>query len=101
MRIENHPILEFGRGEKVVFYFEGAAVEGYTGEPIAAALHAAGIKVLRYSPRLQRPRGLFCAVGNCASCLVKVDGRPNVRACVEPVRAGMRVERQAGHGDLR
>jgi predicted molibdopterin-dependent oxidoreductase YjgC len=101
MRILNHPILTFKRGEKVRFFFEGKALEGYTGETIAAALHAAGIKILRFSHRLHRPRGFFCAIGNCSSCLMKVDGRPNVRVCIEPVRAGVSVERQEGHGDLR
>lgn len=101
MRITEHPILTFERGEKVEFFFEGQPVEGYAGEPVAAALHAAGVKVLRYSPKLHRPRGFFCAIGNCSSCLMQVDGRPNVRVCIEPVRPGMRVERQQGHGELR
>ena len=32
--------------------------------------------------------------GSCANCLMQIDGIPNVRACIEPVRDGMRVERQ-------
>ncbi|MCL6451088.1 MAG: (2Fe-2S)-binding protein [Acetobacteraceae bacterium] len=100
MRIEQHPILEFERGRRVRFEFEGRELEGYEGEPIAAALHAAGVKVLHYSARLGRPRGFFCAVGNCSSCLMVVDGVPNVRVCVERLRPGMRVERQRGKGAL-
>jgi predicted molibdopterin-dependent oxidoreductase YjgC len=75
-------------------------VQGFEGEPIAAALHAAGIKKLRHSPHLHRPRGLFCAIGNCSSCLMSVDDVPNVRVCVEPLKAGMRVETQEGRGRL-
>jgi len=101
MRIAEHPILEFRPGKLVRFTFEGEEIEGYEGEPIAAALHAAGIRVLRRSPRLHRPRGLFCAIGNCSSCLMVVDGVPNVRVCTEKLRAGMRVERQEGHGELK
>lgn len=100
MRIGEHPILTFPPRRKVTFYFEGRLLEGYEGEPIAAALHAAGIRVLRESPVLGRPRGFFCAVGNCSSCLMVVDGEPNVRVCVEKLREGMRVERQVGKGDL-
>lgn len=100
MRIKDHPILDFPEGKKVTFYFEGQPLEGYEGEPIAAALHDAGIRVLRESPVLHRPRGFFCAIGNCSSCLMVVDGVPNVRVCVEKLRAGMRVERQKGKGDL-
>ena len=32
--------------------------------------------------------------GSCANCLMQIDGIPNVRACIEPVRDGMRVDRQ-------
>lgn len=99
-RIDRHPILEFERGRRVEFYFEGEKLQGFEGEPVAAALHAAGVKVLRYSIKKERPRGLFCAIGNCSSCLMRVDGRPNVRTCMEPLREGMRVERQKGKGEL-
>ena len=100
MRITEHPILTFPERRKVTFFFEGRPLEGLEGEPIAAALHAAGVRVLRESPRLGRPRGLFCAVGNCSSCLMVVDGVPNVRVCVERLREGLRVERQTGRGRL-
>jgi len=101
MRIVEHPILKFQRGEKVTFFFDGQPVNGYTGETIAAALHAAGIRVLGHSPELHRPRGLFCAIGNCSSCLMVVNGEPNVRVCVEKVQPGMQVETQKGKGCLR
>ncbi|MDY0383067.1 MAG: 2Fe-2S iron-sulfur cluster-binding protein, partial [Atribacterota bacterium] len=57
MRIKEHPILNFQPGKKVAFTFEGKRLEGYDNEPIAAALVAAGIKVLSYSLKLKRPRG--------------------------------------------
>lgn len=95
-RIQQHPILEFQKGRKVHFTFEGRILEGYEGEPIAAALHAAGVRVLHTSAKRNRPRGFFCAIGNCSSCLMRVDGVPNVRVCIEPLREGMRIERQQG-----
>lgn len=98
MRLSEHPILEFDRGEKVTFYYNGQEIEGYTEETIAAALHAAGIRELGHSPELHRPRGLFCAIGNCSSCFMTVDGQPNVRVCVTKVKAGMHVEEQEGKG---
>jgi len=101
MRISEHPILDFERGEKVSFFFDGQPVEGYTGETIAAALHAAGVRILGHSQRLHRPRGLFCAIGNCSSCLMVVNDEPNVRVCVEKVAPGMRVETQQGKGVLK
>ena len=101
MRIEQHPILKFERGEKVVFFFNGQEMEGYENETIAAALHASGVKELAKSPELHRPRGLFCAIGNCSSCLMIVDGQPNIRVCVEKIRPGIQVESQLGKGDLK
>ena len=92
--IGEHPILTFERGKKVTFFFEEREIEGYEGLPIAAALHAAGIRVLSISERYNRPRGFFCAVGKCSSCLMEVDGRPNVMVCMEPLRQGMRVRKQ-------
>lgn len=101
MRIESHPILTFKKGRKVKFTYNGKEMEGYEGEPIAAALHAQGVKVLGYSPNRHRPRGFYCAIGNCSSCLMVVNGKPNVRTCVEKLTEGMVVETQRGKGDLK
>ncbi len=100
MRIEDHPILTFQRGKRVRFTFDEKELEGFEGEPIAAALHDAGIRVLRESLKLHRPRGFYCAIGQCSSCLMTVDGKPNVRVCVEELKEGMKVETQKGKGDL-
>jgi hypothetical protein len=99
-RITAHPVLGFERRVPLVFYFEGQAMTGWQGETIAAALVANGVDVFRHTERLNRPRGFFCAVGKCSSCLMVVDGRPNTMVCMEPLRAGVRVERQRGRGRL-
>ena len=98
MRIEKHPILEFDRKEKVKFTFNGQEIEGYKGESIQAALHAAGVKVLGKSLELHRPRGFYCAIGNCSSCQMVVNGVPNVKTCVTELEEGMIVETQEGKG---
>jgi sarcosine oxidase subunit alpha len=99
-RITEHPILNFKKGKKISFTYNGRGVQAYKGETIAAALHAAGIRKLRESPEGGRPRGLFCAIGNCSSCLMEVDGIPNVKTCVTKVEEGMVVREQKGKGDL-
>ena len=96
--IEEHPILDFPRGEKVSFFFDGREMEGYEGEPIAMALHANGIRVYRETAEMHRPRGFFCAIGKCSSCFMVVDGVPNVRTCITPLKPGMKVETQHGKG---
>ncbi|SCZ80260.1 (2Fe-2S)-binding protein [Acidaminobacter hydrogenoformans] len=95
MRIENHPVLDFDRSKTVSFTFEGKQLQGYDGETIASALHANGVKVLRHD---HRPRGFYCAIGNCSSCLMEVNGEPNVRVCIEPLVEGMVVNMQQGKG---
>lgn len=101
MRIDDHPIISFQRERKVRFLFDGKEYEGYEGETIAAALHAAGVKVLGHSHRHDRPRGFYCAIGNCSSCLMTVNGEPNVRVCTEKLVDGMVVMTQKGKGDLK
>src|SRR5512136_1801084 len=100
-RIAEHPILSFTRPAEVEFFFEGQRLMGYQDEPIAAALAANGVRIYRYTEKMHRARGFFCAVGKCSSCLMEVDGRPNVMVCVEPLKAGMRVRRQEGRGRIR
>mgnify|MGYP000850255700 CR=1 FL=1 len=101
MRIEQHPIISFKRGKKVKFIFDGKEYEGYENETIAAALHAAGVYVLGYSHKNHRPRGFYCGIGNCSSCLMTVNGEPNVRVCMEKLREGTVVETQKGKGELK
>ena len=97
MRIEKHPVIQYKPGKEVTFTFEGTEMRGYEGEPIAAALHANGVKVLR---REKRARGFFCAIGNCSSCMMEVDGKSNVRTCITLLKEGMVVNRQEGQGKL-
>ena len=99
MRITNHPILEFSQGKPVSFIFNGTAILAYDNETIAVALHGAGIRTLSHSEK-HRPRGLYCAIGNCSSCMMVVNGEANVKTCITLVREGMVVETQTGKGAL-
>jgi len=99
MRIANHPILgKTNKGRLVTFDFDGKVIEGYDGEPIAAALRAAGVLVHRHTKK-GSPRGIFCAIGRCTDCVMVVDGKPNVRTCVTPLVEGMKVQTQYGVSD--
>lgn len=100
MRINEHPILEFKRGKLIHFIFNNQIIEAYEGETIAAALHANGVRVLSLSSHLQRPRGFFCAIGKCSSCLMEVDGIPNVKTCLVLAKEGMVVQNQSGKGKI-
>lgn len=99
MRIQDHPILgSFEKGRQVQFTFDGRTMEGFEGEPIAIALRANGILIHRYTVKRKDPRGMFCAIGRCTDCIMVVDGVPNVRTCVEPLKEGMVVQTQIGNG---
>ncbi len=96
-RIQTHPILgESPEGKKVTFTYNGQTLEGIEGEPIAAALRVAGVMVHRYTKKKHEPRGVFCAIGRCTDCVMVVDGKPNIRTCITPLKEGMRVETQYG-----
>lgn len=92
-----HPILgEIHKGRLVTFTYNGDSVQGYEGEPIAVALKAAGVSVHRYTKKQHEPRGIFCAIGRCTDCVMVVNGQPNIRTCVTPLREGMEVRTQYG-----
>ncbi len=91
--LDDHP---FDRGRKVRFQFEKQEISGYDREPLAAALIASGVRVFGRSIKYHRPRGPHCMRAHCSSCLMQVDGMPNVRSCQTMCREGMSVERQGG-----
>lgn len=100
-RIENHPIIEVPIRKKIKFFYNNKLYYGFEGDTVASALHAAGITQLSKSIKHHRPRGFFCAIGNCSSCFMRVDGKPNVKTCVEPLREDMKVESQEGRGSIK
>lgn len=79
--------------------FDGETMPAYEGESVAAALTAAGRLTLRRT-RDNQPRGVFCGIGVCHDCLVTVDGRSNVRACMAVVRSGMDIRSERHHSYL-
>lgn len=97
LRINTHPALGPTVGKRVKFTFDGKTFEGIEGEPIAFALHAAGVRSLGPGDRPGERRGVFCGIGHCYNCRVTVDGVANVRSCITPLRSGMKVTSQNGH----
>ena len=101
MRIDQHPILTFDRQEAFTITCDGTPVKAYSGETVAAALHAGGIRALSRSLRYHRARGFFCAIGKCSSCMMEVNGVPNVKTCMVLAEPGMTVKTQTGRGILK
>lgn len=100
MRIKNHPILgDADTSRQVTIFVDGKAYPALEGEMVAAALIAAGFMNFRYTARFHRPRSIFCGIGRCTDCMMTIDGVPNVRTCITPVRDGMNIETQDGVGE--
>ena len=76
------------RGAGITIYLDDRPIRAFSGESVAAALMAAGIRAFRESRRGEA-RGPYCGIGNCYDCVLTVDGRPNVRTCNLQVRDGM------------
>lgn len=86
------------RGPRLTITVDGESVPAFEGESVAAALLAAGHRVLRYTAKHNAPRSLYCGIGICQECCMTIDGIINTRACMTSVRAGMVVTTQHGIG---
>lgn len=80
--------------QPITFKFGRKLVGALPGQSIGAALYDAGIRVFSRSYSDDRPRGLSCVSGDCGNCLMRVNGRDNVRVCVEPARQNQEVQTQ-------
>ena len=77
-------------GELLTLTVDGGPLMAHRGQTIAGALYASGRRVFRATRVNGKPRGLYCAMGVCFDCLVRVDGE-TVRACMTPAENGMQV----------
>lgn len=78
---------------EITITVNGAPVRCLSTATVATALLADGRgPALRRTDISGQPRGLFCGMGICFDCLVTIDGRVGVRACMTTVKDGMRIE---------
>jgi sarcosine oxidase, subunit alpha len=94
VRLRSQPSERIDRDRPIRFTYAGEELSGLVGDTVGSALYAAGRRVFSRSFKYHRPRGLLCCSGHCPNCMMTVDGVPNVRVCVEPLRAGMDVRDQ-------
>jgi sarcosine oxidase subunit alpha len=100
MRLPRQPGELIDRGQRVSFHVGPWQIDAYRGDTLGSALYAAGRRVFSRSFKYHRPRGLLCCSGHCPNCMMTVDGVPNVRVCIEPVREGAVVTPQNVWGTL-
>ncbi len=92
MSVRRHANL----AETVTIHLDGAAIAAPRGENLAAVLLSHGVLATGTTPASGAPRGPYCMIGTCFGCLIEVEGRGDVRACLTPVRAGMWLRHRAG-----
>jgi sarcosine oxidase subunit alpha len=78
----------------VTISLDGEAMLAERGEPIAAALVAAGKLTIARSPKFHRPRGPSCMRAACDGCLARVNETPNVMTCMVAAEEGTAVVSQ-------
>ncbi len=78
-------------GAAITVLVDGEPMQARRGQTVAAAMLANGRRMLRHTRNAGKPRGLFCAMGVCFDCVMTIDGKPGVRACMTRVEEGMRV----------
>lgn len=81
------------RHAQLTLTFDGQRLQAVAGESIAATLIAHGI-LAQGVGKDGAARGHYCGMGVCHDCLVTVDGRAGVRACMTKVADGMQVRAQ-------
>jgi predicted molibdopterin-dependent oxidoreductase YjgC len=79
----------------VTVWIDGERCDAVDGESVAAVLVARGVWALSRNPVTGAPRGPYCGMGVCFDCLVRLDGRPGMRACMARAREGLRIETAA------
>lgn len=82
------------RPAPVTLLVNGKAVEAYEGESVLTALIAADVLIMSRDS-FGRARTPFCNMGVCFDCMIAIEDAAGmssrVRACLTPVRAGLRV----------
>lgn len=97
--LKEHPVLDISERKMVSFTFNGIPCMGVETQALASALIANGYLTFSHHHKDHSPEGLFCANGQCSHCTVLVDGKPE-KACVTPLKAGMKVRSMEGYPTL-
>ncbi len=100
-RLDAAPGEWIDRSALLRFVFEGRECHGYAGDTISSALAAAGVRFVARSFKYHRPRSILSFANHDCNVLFQVDGVPNVRGDVTPLREGMKVSAVNTFGGLR
>ncbi|WP_415921858.1 sarcosine oxidase subunit alpha family protein [Tateyamaria sp. SN6-1] len=96
MRVEGKGLID--RAQRVSFQFDGHTYRGFAGDTVASALLANDVRHVARSFKYHRPRGVLTAGSEEPNALMTVgtgaQADPNVRATVQEIHDGLRVQPQ-------
>lgn len=79
-------------------FWNGTPVPFRDGESVANALLQAGI--MQFGAAITgQPRAVFCGIGLCQGCLIRVDGHLT-EACLLAARDGLHLSPETGGSDV-
>ena len=93
-RLEHLPTLRVDPSVRLLLHYGKKTLHGVSGDTVATAMFANGIRIFGRSLKYHRPRGLYSLDGECANTTMTVDGIANVRTETTPLTADMRVHPQ-------
>ena len=93
-RLENLPTMRVNPVQPIGFTFTGKTFKGMSGDTVATALYANGVRIFSRSLKYHRPRGLYSLDGESSNTCMDVNGMPNVCAENTLLKDGMRVSAQ-------
>ena len=93
-RLEDLSTLRLDTGQTINFKYRKKKLQGLSGDTVATALYANGIRIFSRSLKYHRPRGLYSLDGESSNTCMQVNGIPNV--CTENtlLAEGMHLEPQ-------
>ena len=81
---------------EIRFSFNGTSLTCVEGTTVAAALLAHGVNAWRTTRHEGSPRGIFCGIGQCFDCLITINDKADIRACLDVIQDGDVLSSQAG-----
>ncbi|MGD8900151.1 MAG: FAD-dependent oxidoreductase [Desulfobacterales bacterium] len=93
-RLEKLSTLRISAAKTLLFRYKNKKLTGLSGDTVATALYANGIRIFGRSLKYHRPRGLYSLDGESSNTCMQVDGIPNVCAENTLLADGMQVKAQ-------
>jgi sarcosine oxidase subunit alpha len=79
-RLEKLSTLRINPAQPISFNYKKKSLQGVSGDTVATALYANGIRIFGRSLKYHRPRGLYSLDGESSNTCMQVNGIPNVSA---------------------